>query len=106
MRYIQVDESGRLIAVADAGFRCGPGEIAVEIPAGFDKAEMRNWVLEGGTLVHRALEAAQEPDTVPTWEERLARAEAASAKLEKLLALMKENTLLKSIVEKLEEGID
>lgn len=103
MRYIQVDESGRLIAVAEEGYHCGPGEMGVDIPEEFDKGDMRNWMLEGGALVRRALaDDALEPDAEQTWDARLARAEAAAEKLEKLLEIMRETAALRGLVERLE----
>lgn len=80
MQYIQVDEGGRLIAVADEGYHCGPGEMGVDIPAGFDKADMRAWVLEGGVLVRRPEEP--EPVDAPTLEDKVAEVQATLASYE------------------------
>ena len=99
--YIQTDETGRLVAVSLEGFHLGPGEREVDaLPKDFRLDEWREWVMEGGRLIGRALpEAETEMDGQ---EARRARCEAAAEKLDRLIGLVRESALFERILDRLE----
>lgn len=56
MLYIKTDESGRLTAIADPGFHCGPDEIAIDIPRDEISGAIRNYVYRDGYLSYEPVE--------------------------------------------------
>ena len=84
MVYIKIDEEGRLTALADPGFHCGAGEIAVELPDGF-VPPARDWVLKDGALVHDPLPL---PEPVPSIDDRIAVLEEENAHLKEALDML------------------
>ncbi len=82
--YIRTDDTGRLTAVADPGFHCGDGEIAVELPEGF-ASPVRDWVLKDGVLVHDPLPL---PEPVPSVDDRIAVLEEENAHLKEALDML------------------
>lgn len=103
MAYIQTDETGRLVAVSLEGFHLGPGEREVDaLPEDFRLDEWREWMMEGGRLIRRALPEAETEPEMDGQEARLARCEAAAEKLDRLIGLLRESALFERILDRLE----
>lgn len=84
MVYIKTDEAGRLTALADPGFHCGEGEIAVELPDDFDTEHISDWKLVEDSLVYDPLPV--KPAEEPTDESE--RINALEKKVEEQAAML------------------
>lgn len=50
MIYVKTDDTGRLTAIADPGFHCGPGEIQIDVPRDEISGSIKNYVWRDGHL--------------------------------------------------------
>lgn len=67
--WMVLDDTGRILAVADPPYHCGDGEVELPLPAAAEGSNLRDWVRRDDAWVHDPLLHDVTPDACFRMEE-------------------------------------